>query len=76
MYPNDQNYEEARRLLLMFFSKAHPGKQLIPSPDYLLLEANGGPLSEEVYFSSKYTFVPNNDYILLPCEKEYFYFKK
>lgn len=74
-FPHDKNYEESKLLIKLLFAKVYPGKKLEPSPDYLILEDNGGPVSKDVYFSSTYTFKEDPTYVFVPAQRLYFFSK-
>jgi len=74
-YPNDKNYQEAKLIFQLLFSRAYPGIKFSPAPDYLLLEENGGPVPEEIYTSSFYKFKEDKSYVFVPAQKLYFFSK-
>jgi hypothetical protein len=67
----DPKFKDSEQLLRFMFSLAHPGKELNPAPNYLLLELNGGALSDADFDNPKYVYIETPNLVLLPAKVVY-----
>ncbi len=63
--------KDSEVILRFLYDKICPGKRLVPSPDFRLLKANGGPLTEEEYFGGSGSYVKLFGTIGVPCKCEF-----
>ena len=67
----NSSYSDSQTLVLHMFNQMYPGKKLKPSPDWRLLDINGGPLSQEDFDTPSYNFLQTPNIVLVPLKIEY-----
>jgi hypothetical protein len=56
-YYRDPLYIDSEYLLHYLYQLMYPNQTLIPSPDWKLLDINGGPLSKDEFYNGKDTYI-------------------
>ena len=55
----------------LLFNEIHPGKDLVPSPDWIMHKRNGGILNDTEYYGTRYHYYPTGNLVLHPAKTEY-----
>ena len=67
----DHRYMDSESMLRRMFELTHPGELLLEQNDWMLGQWNGGPLSEEDFFSKSHVYRKDLNMVLLPAKYEY-----
>jgi hypothetical protein len=68
---HSSKYINSEQYLKYLFHQQYPNKQLHASPDWNLLEDNGGPLSREDFFAQSSSYVPLPSMKIVPTKCAY-----
>ena len=69
-------YINSEQFLKYLFHCQYPDKELFPSPEWDLLEDNGGPLNHEEFFSSSSKYIPIPSMKIVPTKSAYWKMKE
>ena len=67
----DPRYMDSESMLRRMFERSHPDEKLTEQNDWVLGQWNGGPLSEEDFFSKSHSYQRGLNMVLLPAKYEY-----
>lgn len=68
---HSSKYINSEEYLKYLFHQQHPDKKLYASPDWNLLEDNGGPLPRKEFFARASTYVPLSSMKIVPTKSAY-----
>jgi hypothetical protein len=68
---HSSKYINSEQYLKYLFHQQHPGEELYASPDWNLLEDNGGPLSKQDFFAKSSKYVPLASMKIVPTKCAY-----
>lgn len=67
----DYRYMDSESMLRSMYERVHPGEHLKDQNDWMLAQWNGGPLSEDDFFSKSHIYRRDLSLVLLPAKYEY-----
>jgi hypothetical protein len=67
----DSVYTDSECLLRKLFYFLYPKNTLRESPDWTLLDINGGPLTKDKFFCEKYEYRKLLGIVFFPCKQQY-----
>lgn len=72
----DYMYMDSESMLRIMYGKTYPDQLLIEQNEWTLAKWNGGPMSEDDFFSGRHRYEKNVSIVLLPSKNEYYLAEK